>query len=131
MNSTAVDITDMLEGESSLELVHLTNLFVGREPTSPINTVTIIDSTSFPPMKTLKKGENYFYPGVQILIRNSSYMTGWALGRDIRTALHQRAHETWNGTYYSLVSCQNGPELLNWDEKGNARFVLNFNVQRR
>ena len=131
MNSSAEDIKDMLVDESSLGLTFATNLFVGREPSSPDDCVTIFETPGFPPQLTLKQGEDYYYPSVQIRVRNNNYQTGWTLAHNIMVSLHGRGHETWNETLYTVIRCSNGPALLDWDENSRARFIINFNMQRR
>ena len=131
MNSAAVDIKDMLVAESSLGLTFATNLFVGSEPTTPDDCVTVYDSSEAPPQLTFQQGEDYFYPSVQIVVRNISYQDGWSLVNSIRDALHGRAGETWNSTYYSLIYCFSGPVSLGWDAQGRVSFSVNFNIQRR
>ena len=132
MNVVSEDIKDMLEGESSLELIYGTNLYLGKEPKTPKDTVTIFDTVGYAPQLTLGgQGVDYFYPSIQIRVRNKKYLTGWSLIQDIRTALHGRAHETWNGTLYTVIYCANGPALLDWDENNLVRFIINFNLQRR
>ena len=131
MNSPSKDIKDMLVAEGSLGLTYATNLFIGKEPTKPKNCVTIFDTAERAPQLTLTKGEDYFYPSVQIRVRNTDYTIGWALIQDIRTSLHGRAQETWNGTLYSVIYCASGPALLDWDENHRVRFIINFNLQRR
>ena len=131
MNATSVDIKEMLEAESVLALIGGTNLFVGREPATPDNCVTIFDTPSYPPQLTYNKDEFYEYPSVQIRVRNNKYQDGWDLISSIMVLLHGLAHETWNETYYSLIQCSGGMALLDWDENNRARFIVNFNIQRR
>ena len=131
MNSPSEDIKDMLEDESSLGLVFKTNLFIGREPPKPNDCVTIYDTYGSPPLRTLDKGGSYFYPSIQILVRNGDYKEGWDLIQDIRTVLHGKAQETWNATLYTVIYCSSGPALRDWDENNRAHFIINFNVQRR
>lgn len=130
MNVVSEDIKDMLVADS-LGLTFADNLFIGREPTVPKNCVTIFDTPGFPPQLTLKQGEDYFYPSIQIRVRNTDYRTGWNLIKDIMTSLHGRANETWNETLYTVIYCSSGPALLDWDENNRARFIVNFNLQRR
>ncbi|MEE9356487.1 MAG: minor capsid protein [Methylococcaceae bacterium] len=133
MNAPSVDIKDILEAESSLGLTYSTDLFIGKEPTSQEsqdNCVTIFDTGEFPPQLTLTKGENYYYPTIQIRVRNNAYITGYNLINNIRDALHARNHETWNNTVYELIECASGPAFLDWDENKRARFIVNFNIQR-
>lgn len=131
MNPASVDIKDILEAETALGLTHVTNLFIGKEPASPLDCVTIFDTPGLPPQLTFNRTERYEYPSIQIRVRNSSYASGWDLAQDIVDVLHGRAHETWNAAYYSAIICTSGPALLDWDERGKARFIINFGIQRR
>lgn len=130
MNPSSEDIKDILEYESSLGLVFGTNLFIGREPVTPIDCVTIYDTYGSAPDISLNY-ENNYNPSVQIRVRNVDYLTGWALIENISTMLHGRAHETWNSTYYNVILCSSGPALLDWDKNNRPRFIINFNIKRR
>jgi hypothetical protein len=129
MNAPSDDIKDMLVA-GGLGLTFATNLFIGKEPSLPRNCVTIFDTYGFPPDLGLKD-QGYERPSIQIRVRNISYKNGWALTQNIKDSLHGRSHQTWNGTLYSVIYCSSGPALLDWDENGNARFIINFNLQRR
>jgi hypothetical protein len=133
MNASSVDIADMLVADTSLRLVIGTNLFVGKEPTTPKNTITILDGYGYPPAMTLggKTDGSYYYPAVQVRIRNYDYRAGMDFGQNIIDSLHGRAQETWNGTLYSVIACKNGPTFMTWDDNGLAHFVINFDLQRR
>ena len=132
MNSCAEDIKDMLVAESSLALTYGEDLFIGKEPVSPINCVTVYDTSGFAPQLTLQgRNDNYYYPSVQIRVRNTKYTTGWDVVQDIADALHGRHSETWNGTLYTMIRTSSGPALLDWDERGRVHFVVNFFIQRR
>jgi hypothetical protein len=132
MNATSVDIADMLIADSSLGLIIGDNLYVGKEPAKPHNAVTVLDMMSYAPQLTLAgKGEDYYYPTVQVRVRNRDYRTGWNLIEDIRLLLHGSHQETWNGTLYSVIYCSSGPALLDWDDNGNVTFICNFDIQRR
>jgi len=130
MNNSAEDIKDMLVAESDLGLTFATNLFIGKEEKTPRNCVTIFDTTGYPPDLGLTN-QGYERPSVQIRVRNADYTTGWNLIEEIKTSLHGRAQETWNDTLYSVIYCASGPAHLDWDDNGNARFIINFNLQRR
>ena len=132
MNAPSVDIADMLVAESSLSLAIGDDLFVGKEPTSPDNCVTIIDSYGYPPQLTIAgQGEDYYYPTVDIRVRNKDYRAGMDLIQDIVTVLHGRHGEVWNGTTYTLIKCSSSPAMLGWDDNGKVRFTTNFEIQRR
>lgn len=132
MNSPSEDIKDILEAESSLALTFSNDLFISREPISPANCVTIFDTQGgIPPQLTFNRAEVYEYPSIQIRVRSKKYLTGWNLINGIKSLLHGRGHETWNGTYYSLITASSSPALLDYDESDRARFICNFNIQRR
>jgi hypothetical protein len=137
MQASSIDIKDMLEAYeeesssgSSLGLVFKTNLFIGKEPALPKNSVTIFDTPGFPPYLGLSD-VGYEYPSVQIRVRNTNYQDGWELIERIKNALHGRNHEIWNATLYTVIYCSSGPTPLEWDDNGNIMFVVNFNLQRR
>jgi len=130
MQSPAEDIKDMLEAESSLGLIFANNLFTNKEPGSPIECVTIFDTGGLSPSLGLTT-QGYEYPSVNIRVRGINYIDTWNLANDIKDSLHGRAQETRNGTLYSVIYCSNGPYLLDWDDNGNCRIVLNFNINRR
>jgi hypothetical protein len=134
MNATSSDIRDILVAESSLGLVYADNLFIGKEPASPKNTVTIFDTPGFPDELLLTGSENgnsYQYPAIQIRVRNVKYTDAWDIIEKIKNALHGRANETWNATLYNVIKCTSGPALLDWDDNSCARLIVNFDVQRR
>jgi hypothetical protein len=130
MQPPSEDIKDMIVAESSLGLTFGTDLFIGFEHADPDNCVVIFDTYGGPPQLTADNAK-YYYPSIQILVRNRDYLTGMALIQNIVDTLHGRAHETWNGTLYSLIRCASDPALLGWDDSRRARFVTNFNIQRR
>lgn len=129
MNPPSKDICAILAA-ASLGLTFGTNLFVGSEPPSPDNVVTIYDTPGFAPESTLTKGEEIWQPAVQVRVRNSSYLASYALINDIKETLHALAHETWGETRYDLIRCAQEPFLLDYDESGRPRFVANFDIQR-
>lgn len=129
MNAASIDIKDIIESESSLGLEFASNLFIGKIPKEPKNCVTIIDTPGSHSLSL--DSSNYERPSVQITVRNTKYDVGYNIAYGIMTSLHGRAQETWNGTLYSIIQCSSGPAFLEWDENGNAKFVINFNIQRR
>jgi hypothetical protein len=120
----------MLEADSDLGLVFAKNLFVAREPTKPQDTVTIFDTYGKPPQLNLTD-QGYEYPAIQIRVRSHDYVIGWNLANNIKNLLHGRGQETWNDSLYTCISCANGPIHLDFDDNSRARFIINFNLQRR
>ena len=138
MNNPSVDIVEMLEGAGDSSgiggtgaMVFGIDLFIAREPVKPDNCITIFDTPGFPPWLGLDGETGYEYPSIQVRIRNKKYIDGWNLIEEIKNSLHGRHQETWNGTLYSIIYCSSGPALLDWDDNGNCRLVVNFNIQRR
>lgn len=131
MNPASEDVKDLLEAESALALEFATDLFIGKEPLKPNNTVTIFDTPGSPAGKTLDTGLEMEYPAIQIRVRNINYMAGYTLAKNIKDLLHNRAQETVNGTLYCAIHCMQGPALLDWDANDRARFVMTFNLMRR
>jgi hypothetical protein len=131
MSAPSIDIKDMLAAESSLALTFAVDLFVGLEPDKPVDCVTIYDTPGGPPQLNMNAAEEYEYKSAQVRIRDQDYETGWNLANEIKTSLHGRAGETWNGTLYTVIAVSNGPFFLKWDENHRAIFIINLNLQRR
>jgi hypothetical protein len=133
MNSAGKDICSLLDSDSSLGLTFATDLFLGREPATPDNCVTVFDIPGDAPQITLqgKSGIEYYNPSVQVRVRDIDYMTGWELLFDIQAFLHGINGQTEASTYYSLIRAVDAPTLLDWDENNRARFICTFTIQRR
>lgn len=134
MNSTAEDIKSILEAESSGFIesgVLLYNIQLGHLPAKPNEVVSIIEDIGYPHTLSLDKNEVYEHTAIQVLVRTTNYKDGWAVAYSIKETLHGRANETWNGTFYTLIQCENGPAVWDKDENQRYVFVMNFNIQRR
>lgn len=135
MGPCSRDVVDMLEafGDSSgisLDLRFADNLHIGKEPAAPIKCVTIYDTAGYGTDLGLTT-QGYQRPTFQIRVRHPKYESAMNLAEEIRSALHGKSHETWNGTLYTVISCTSGPALLDYDENGNSRVFINFSAQRR
>lgn len=128
MNAPSYDIATILVNE--LDMTIGTDLFMGREPTTPPNCVTIFDTPGAPPDFNYIKGTMITYPAIQIRVRNVNYTTGWGIINNIKKTLHNRGNEVINGTTYLTIACSQEPALLDWDENNRARFVVSFNLSR-
>ena len=131
MNPASKDICDILESDSALGLVFATNLFIGREPATPDNCVIVFDIPGESPLLNLDGSGDYYYPGVQVRVRDNDYLTGWDLIHNILVLLHGIHNEVWNGTTYELIEAVDDPFLLDWDENNRARFIVDFKIQRK
>jgi len=132
MNAPSDDIRDIIEaaGDSSGFSGISSDIFIGKEPSEPKNCVTIFDTHGYPPALGLRD-QGYEYPSVQIRVRNIKYKDGWAIINNIKNLLHGLYNQQCNGSLYTVIYCSSGPALLDWDDNGNARFIINFNLQRR
>lgn len=128
MNPSSVDIKDLLV--ANLGLIFATDLFIGKEPATPNNVTTIFDTPGRAPSLYYDNTIQYYFPSVQIRVRNTDYLSGWNLINDIKVLLHGRANEQINNTIYTVMVCSSDPALLDWDDNNRARFIVNFDLQR-
>ena len=132
MNAPSKDIKEMIEDmlEDSSGYV-VSNYPINRVifDESKSNCCTILDIPGGSPQLTMDVAK-YEFPSIQIRVKCSDYDDGWAFLSSVVDLLHGRANEPYNGAYYSLIECLNGPGFL---ERENQRtiFVANFNIQRR
>jgi len=135
MSVPSIDIKDLLAADAGLALTFATNLFIGLEPAEPDDCVTIYDTPGRPTLAVVdpkaSTDNNYYYPSVQIRVRNQSYETGWDLIHDIEVLLHGKAHFTANGFKYESILTFSPPSFLMWDENRRASFVTTLDLQRQ
>ena len=148
MNAPSIDVKDILAyvepwsssmasssgdtgPENEFGLTFGVNLFVGREPAMPNETVTVFDAVGWPPSITLEKGNRYETPVVQVRVRSLSYVTGWNLLDKIVERLHNLIQEVWNDTLYTYMRCSRAPMILDWDDNSRVRLIASFEMQRR
>ena len=98
MNALSVDIKDILIASESLSFTFGSNLFIGREPESPDNSVTIYDTPGGDRGTTLLGSNGMQNASFQVRVRNNSYKAGIELCESIIQALHGRHQEKLNGT---------------------------------
>lgn len=139
MKSTAEDIKDILkhyicgcdQDSDSMSSDELFEISIGKEPETPVDMITIIETPGYPDQLTLDREEVYEYPSIQIRVRSSTYQKGWEQIYKIKETLHGQAHFNWGDSFYVVIYCVNGPFLFDYDKKQRPRFIINFNVQRR
>ncbi len=107
-----------------------TDLFVGREPTTPVTCSTIFDTGIGAPDLTLDKGE-YDRTSVQIRVRTATYTDGDTLINTITSLLQGFSNTSVQGVFYALIKVASGPAFLDWDDNNRPRFIVNFDIQRR
>lgn len=128
MNAPSYDIKDMLEADVTVDTTNFP-IERGTLNESLANSTAIIDVPGGPPQLTMDV-KKYEFLSVQIKVKSADYDAGWAVANAIKDSLHGRAHETWNGAYYSVITCLNGPGFME-REKQRPIFVINFSIQRR
>ncbi len=136
MNNASKDIAQKLASltipsSSVFKFIIGSNLFVGREPTSPDDCVTIVDRPSWPIGINLDGSGDFDYASVQIRVRNISYDKGAEMMQAIIKLLHGLNNFTINDTDYFVCMCVSGPSLLDWDQNNRVRLISNFDIQRR
>lgn len=129
MNSLAIDIKDILEAESSLELTFGTDLFVSLEPEEPDNCVTLYDTSGQMPDLTLTS-ENYYRDSLQIRVRNNTYEGAMDKIYNIQNFLQGKYNVVVNGVRYSLIRVTIPPFHIGYDDNHRAIVVLNIEAQR-
>lgn len=110
--SYANDIATYLATVSALSLTVGTNMFIGSEPVTPADCVTVYDSGAMAPDFDYDGNTYLYYPRVQIRVRNASYLTGDTLINDIRDAVKNITHTTLGTTRYNGVFIDSGPAHL-------------------
>jgi hypothetical protein len=133
MNAPSKDIKEMIEemlfedSSDSLATKYPINRVMFDESKS--NCSTILDVPGGSPQLTMDVAK-YEFPSIQFKVRCTDYDDGWAFISSVVDLLHGRANETYNGAYYSLIECLNGPGFMG-RENQRTIFVANFNLQRR
>jgi len=137
-NPASIDIKDLLlsaQDNGDLEvtptLVFAQNLFVAHEPPEPSPCVTIFDTPGRGRALLYDNDIKISYPTIQIRTKHVGYDSGWVLIHTITTFLHGQAGIIINGSNYLVVRCSSEPSFFDWDSKGRARHIANFEMQKR
>lgn len=134
MNTVLFDLKDLIE--DSTTWVFGTNLFAGKEPTTPNNTCVVFDTPGGSRFLGTDRDEDdpgsnaYEYKNIQIRIRNHDYNQGILQAQALVDLLHGIGNLVLNGTLYTLIQSIDSPALLDWDDNGRARIITNFEIQR-
>lgn len=129
MKSLAEDIKDLLIADASLDLVFAQNCFIAREPVKG-DCITIFETPGLPIHSTLDL-IHYRHESIQIRVRGKGYKETWDWANKIMLSLHGRANITINGSLYIIIFALHSPALLDWDDNGNFRLIINFKIQRK
>ncbi len=137
MNAPCKDIAGILNDESFLGLTKNVDLFYSFLPPEKIdvigaNIVSVMDNGGDEPMLQLQKVDSdYYFPSVNVQVRNTDFDTGYAQMFAIFQFLHGTNAVVVDSTYYALIKAINEPQLLHRDQNNRYVFVVNFDIQRR
>ena len=123
MNPVSLDIKDLLIDNGLANFN--SNLFVSKEPSEPINCLTIYDTGGGDQNPKLAID----LCSIQIRSRNVSYVDGYKLLFRIRKFIEGKSSVIVNNTHYFGFFSQNVLSL-NRDNKNYAIWVLNIKVYR-
>lgn len=121
MSLVVNDIADFLSNNGIGSTA--STIFIGHQPASPANCVTVLDTGGMRPDIDIPTK----HPTFQILIRNTSFLTGRNLLETIRDLLHQTIGRvlTTDIYYYYIFALAEGGHIGR-DEQGNEEFSINF-----
>lgn len=107
----------------------MVDIFVGHQPDSPVNCVTVIDTGGMAPPIDFDSKK----PTFQILVRNTSYSAGHILLDSIRDLLHNLYGLTLvtGGNYFHSINAMSEGGHIGRDEAGNDEFSMNFSAYVR
>jgi hypothetical protein len=127
MKPASDDVRAILDGESALGLTFGTNLFVGEQPKSPDECVTVFDTG---PTDEDHPDYTLEYPKVMIKVRGmkEGYLDSYALLDSIRTLMNGYS-TTVGGTRY-LAFWVMSYLWLGYDENRRPMWSLNLRTQR-
>ena len=124
LNPPSVDISTMLQSDGVGTIA--TDLFVGREPDSPDECITIYD--------TQGEGANPKFlldlPTIQVRVRSNTYLGAYDKIQSIKDKLLGRPTEVINSTRYVGIWAQTEIAFLQKDESERQLAVINFLINR-
>jgi len=131
VSAPAKDVTDYLDGLSSLALDLGTNLATGEIPDGDAISdryVGVFDSGGFDPQP------NYDYerPTVQVRVRGNrgDYLGAHSLAKAIQVALNGQVDLELGSSRYLGVWAQGDVLFIGWDEAKRPIFTINFRLHR-
>jgi hypothetical protein len=122
MNSAAFDIKAQL-----VLLGVIASGFVGEEPATPNDVVTVYDTGGGEPFA----GIELYEPSIQVRVRNTSYAAAYALQQEIRKALIVPTDFEINNTHYIGVWNMGDIISLGKDQNNRAVFTANYRIERQ
>jgi hypothetical protein len=105
-----------------------TDIFVGVQPASPDDCVTILGGVGLPPNTNIMELE---FPRFQVIVRNKDYSLGDAKLREIRALLHVKIGLQLTDFYILRCHAQQDGGPIGEDNKGRYEFSINFYAEIR
>jgi hypothetical protein len=115
----------------SLDLALGTNLFAGTLPDEPDDCVALLEYPGGPVDHVFGQGTpEQHKPRVQVVVRNTDYLTGRDQIDAVTTALESIVNQTINSVLYLRVEQQQDPFALHRDPARRFFFACNFECNR-
>jgi len=131
LNPSSEDIKDWIIGSAGLGYTFATDLFIGILPEGQTdNLVAIFDSGGWDSDIDIDNANEIEKPTVKILVRNTSYNTGYSAAKTIADLLLTKFNETINSTRYIGFWKVGQINPIDYDEEKRHLFSLNFLIQR-
>lgn len=108
-----------------------TDIFLGTLPAEPDNCVALRDYGGLAPEHDLGTDHlRYEFPRVQVLVRNTDYVTGHMKAFDIVGDFEAIQDSTLSGVRYRCVDSLQSPFCLKQDENRRWVFACNYQVAK-
>ncbi|MDD3921343.1 MAG: minor capsid protein [Eubacteriales bacterium] len=106
-----------------------TTIFYGQMPETPDVCVALFEYAGEPPESTHDR-QHYEKPGLQVLVRGTSYATARTTIASIETLLHTLANTTLTGTKYLFVRAVQSPFIFDRDGQNRVTLAQNYIVTK-
>jgi hypothetical protein len=126
VTSPAKDIADHLEDLG--HGVFGATIFVGEEPASPNNCITVYDTGGG---SNVVPDIELYQPTIQVRVRNTSYAAGHLLQEQIRDSLVLPLDFEINESHYIGVWVQSDIMSLGRDQTNRNIFTANYRLERQ
>lgn len=106
-----------------------TTIFYGQMPETPDDCVTLFEYAGEPPEDT-HDAQHYEKPGLQVLVRDTSYSDARTKIASISALLHTLANTSLTGTKYLYIRAVQSPFVLERDSSNRVVMAQNFIVTK-
>ncbi len=105
------------------------NIFIGEMPDTPDACICLYEYAGSPPDLT-HDGQEIEKPGLQVKVRNVSWLTGREKMESVLTTLNKTANTTLTATRYLFIRANQSPQCLGRDASRRWEWVVNFSIQK-